>query len=404
MTANIVALPVRQRPRVFDATADQRIMATPYMPQTRKKYLSNVRSMVVKLGTQLLSDSQKRLDAAFLSQMAQQVQTLRQRGIRVTLVSSGAVGSGMRVLNLPTRPDNLATLQAVAAIGQPHLMDAWARAFEPMKLSVAQLLLTREDIDDRRRFLNIRNTIHAVHDLGAIPVINENDTISTDEMSRISFGDNDILAGMVSYATQADLLVLLSVVDGLLDEDSHSVRIVPSVQDAKRLVRREKSALGKGGMDSKLLAAQMVTSGGDVMVVADGREKNVLPRLLDGEALGTLFLPAEHRLSSRTRWISSIRPKGKVYVDGGAAEALVKKGKSLLPAGISRVEGEFERGDCVAICAPAGEVIGKGLCNYDAATVDQIRGKRSAEVRQMLHDAAYDEVVHRDNMVLMSRV
>lgn len=356
--------------------------------------------MVVKLGTQLLADSQKRLDAEFLARMARQIVTLRQRGIRVTIVSSGAVGSGMRVLSLPKRPADLATLQAVAAIGQPQLMDAWSAAFADHKIPVAQLLLTREDIDDRRRFLNIRNTIHAVHNVGAIPIINENDTISTDEMSRISFGDNDILAGMVSHATQADLLVLLSVVDGLLDENSQSVRVVPSIEDARHLVRKEKSMLGKGGMDSKLMAAQMVTSGGDAMVVANGRDENILPRLLDGEVLGTLFLPTQHRLSSRTQWISSIRPKGTIHIDTGAAGALQNKGKSLLPAGITRVEGEFERGDCVAICAGDGQVIAKGLCNYDTATVLLILGKKSAEVREMLADAAYDEVVHRDNLVL----
>ena len=356
--------------------------------------------MVVKLGTQLLADAQKRLDAAFLAQMARQIMILRQRGIRVTVVSSGAVGSGMRVLNLAKRPADLATLQAVAAIGQPQLMDAWAAAFATHHIPVAQLLLTREDIDDRRRFLNIRNTIHAVHDVGAIPIINENDTISTDEMSRISFGDNDILAGMVAHATQADLLVLLSVVDGLLDENSQSVRVVNSIEEAKHLVRKEKSSLGKGGMDSKLMAAQMVTSGGDAMVVANGRDENILPRLLDGEVLGTLFLPTQHRLSSRIQWISSIRPKGTIHVDTGAAGALQDKGKSLLPAGITSVEGEFERGDCVAISSPVGQVIAKGLCNYDTATVRLILGKKSVEVRAMLADAAYDEVVHRDNLVL----
>ena len=370
------------------------------MPETRKKYLSGVQSLVVKLGTQLLSDSQKRLDAAFLAQMAQQIVAMRQRGIRVTVVSSGAVGSGLRLLNLPSRPSNLATLQAVAAIGQPALMHAWASAFAPHQLPVAQLLLTREDIDDRRRFLNIRNTIHAVHELGGVPIINENDTISTDEMARISFGDNDILAGTVAQATQADLLVLLTVVDGLLDAGGKSVRVVPNIAEARKLVRKEKSALGKGGMDSKLSAAHMLTSGGNALVVANGRDANVLPRLLDGEVLGTIFLPADHRLSSRTRWISSVRSKGTIRIDAGAAVALVKKGKSLLPAGITEVDGEFERGDCVGIFSADGVEIARGLSNYDAAAVQQIRGHKTSEVRALLKEAAYDEVVHRDNMVL----
>ncbi len=366
--------------------------------ETRKKYLSGVRSMVVKLGTQLLSDASKRLDTKFLAQIAQQVKTLRQRGVRVTIVSSGAVGSGMRLLNLPRRPTDLAMLQAVAAAGQPLLMHAWAHAFEP--LPVAQLLLTREDIDNRRRFLNIRNTINAVHELGAVPIINENDTISTDEMMRISFGDNDILAGLVAHATQANLLVLLTVVDGLLDDNSQSVRVVPNIVEARKLVRREKSALGKGGMDSKLLAAQMVTSGGDAMVVANGREKDVLLRLLDGEVLGTLFLPAESRRPSRIRWISGVRPKGSVFVDAGAVTALVNKGKSLLPAGITKVEGEFESGDCIAVRSPEGIEIARGLSNYDSEQVALILGKKTSEVRTLLGEAAYDEVIHRDNLVL----
>jgi glutamate 5-kinase len=370
------------------------------MHEMRKKYLSGVRSLVVKLGTQLLSDSQKRLDSAFLLQMAGQVTALRKRGIRVTVVSSGAVGSGLRELNLQKRPTDLATLQAVAAVGQPQLMHAWAHAFESHGTSVAQLLLTREDIDDRRRFLNIRNTINAVHELGAVPIINENDTISTDEMTRITFGDNDILAGMVAHATQADLLVLLTIVDGLLDESSQSVRIVPSIEEAKKLVRTEKSSLGKGGMDSKLLAAQMVTSGGDAMVVANGRDRDVLPRLLDGEELGTLFLPAGNRLSSRPRWISSVRPKGSIHVDAGAVSAVVEKGKSLLPAGVTRADGDFERGDCVAVCSPTGDIIARGLSNYDSDQVRQIAGRKSVEVRQLLGEAAYAELVHRDNMVI----
>lgn len=354
----------------------------------------------MKLGTQLLSDAQKRLDEVFLAQMAQQVAELRRRGIRVTIVSSGAVGSGLRVLNLAKRPADLGQLQAVAAVGQPMLMHAWAHAFEKQSLPVAQLLLTREDIEDRRRFLNIRNTINSVHELGAVPIINENDTISTDEMTRISFGDNDILAGMVAHATQSDLLVLLTVVDGLLDAESRSVRVVPSIEEARKLVRKEKSALGKGGMDSKLMAAEMLTSGGDAMVVANGRDQGVLTRLLDGEPLGTIFLPAENRKSSRTRWISSIRPRGTVQVDAGAVAAVGQRGKSLLPAGVIRVEGEFERGDCIAICSPQGETIARGLSNYDCGTVQQIMGRKSAEIREMLKEGAYEEIVHRDNMVL----
>jgi glutamate 5-kinase len=370
------------------------------MNQTRKQCLSAVRTAVIKLGTQVLSDKEGRLDAAFLGSVAQQIVSLRERRIRVTVVSSGAIGAGLRELNLPRRPTDLAQLQAVAAVGQRRLMDAWAAAFAPHKLPVAQLLLTREDVDDRTRYLNLRNTIGAVHELGGIPIVNENDTISTDELAKISFGDNDILAALVTHALRADLLVLLSVVDGILDVAGHPVRLVEKLDEARELVRAEKSALGKGGFNSKLEAARMVTESGEAIIVADGRMDNILPRLLDGEELGTLFVPAPKKLSSRSRWIGAVRPAGTVHVDEGAVRALVEKNRSLLPAGITRVDGHFVRGDVISICGPLGTAIARGLSNYSATDIERIRGKRTAEIRALLADAAYEEVVHRDNLVL----
>jgi glutamate 5-kinase len=370
------------------------------MNQTRKQYLSAVRTAVIKLGTQVLSDGEARLDAGFLSSIAGQVASLRARGIRVTVVSSGAIGAGLRELNLPKRPTDLAQLQAVAAVGQRRLMDVWAAAFAPHHLPVAQLLLTREDVDDRNRYLNLRNTIAAVHELGGVPIINENDSISTDELTKISFGDNDILAALVTHALRADLLVLLSVVDGILDAEGRPVRLVEKLDDARELVRAEKSALGKGGFNSKLEAARMVTESGEAMIVANGRAENILPRLLDGEDLGTLFVPGTRKLSSRSRWIGSVRPAGTIHVDDGAVRALVEKNKSLLPAGVVKVEGEFSRGDVIAICRTDGTPIARGLSNYSAADVERIRGKRSVEVRALLAESAYDEVVHRDNLVV----
>jgi glutamate 5-kinase len=370
------------------------------MNHDRTQYLSPVRSVVVKLGTQLLTDATGRLDASYLSTVARQVAALRERGITVTLVSSGAIGAGVRELNLSKRPTDLPKLQAVAAVGQRRLMDAWADAFEPFKLPVAQLLLTREDIDDRTRFLNVRNTIHAAHELGAVPVINENDTISTDELVKITFGDNDVLAALVASALRAHLLVLLTVVDGLLDGAHQPVRIIQNIEQARELVRIEKTAMGKGGMNSKLNAAAMVTDAGEVMVVADGRAENVLVRVLDGEEIGTLFLPSARKRSSRSRWIFAARPNGSILIDAGAVKALVEKNRSLLPAGITGAEGDFRPGDIVAIVGPAGRTIARGLSNYSAADVQQILGKKTAEVRAMLGEVAYDEVVHRDNLVI----
>lgn len=367
----------------------------------RKKYLGQVRSVVVKLGTQSLSDAQGRLDAAFLADVADQIVALRQRRIAVTVVSSGAIGAGIRELDLPGRPRDMAQLQAVAAVGQRRLMDAWADAFAPHRVPVAQLLLTREDVDKRKRFLNLRNTLNAIHELRAVPIINENDSVSTDEIIRISFGDNDILAALVAYAFEADLLVLLTVVDGLLDASGKPVRLVTSIEQARTLVREEKSAMGRGGMDSKLQAAAMVTRGGHAMVVADGRCPRVLLRIIEGEDIGTLFAPSTKPGGGRRVWIRVVRPAGTIVVDAGAAVAVAQRNKSLLPAGVMAVEGDFDRGDVVRIEDPQGRVIARGLTNYSADHIEQIRGKRSAEVRAMLGDEAYyEEVIHRNNLIV----
>jgi glutamate 5-kinase len=332
--------------------------------------------------------------------MALQIATLRERGIQVTIVSSGAIGAGLRELGLAKRPTDLAKLQAIAAVGQRKLMDAWADAFSEFKLPVAQVLLTRADIETRKRYLNLRNTIHAIHDMGGIPIINENDTISTDELVKITFGDNDILAALVTHALGAQLLVLLTVVDGLLDESGQSIRLVENVEEATTHVRTERSALGKGGMDSKIRAAKMVADAGEAMIVADGRMENVLPRLVEGDELGTLFVPGKKRLSSRSRWIGSVRPVGSIVVDAGCVKALVEKNRSLLAAGIVRVEGGFDRGEVVGIIGPDGVLFARGLCNYRADDLKRIAGMKTTEVRQLLAEAAYDEVVHRDNLVL----
>lgn len=366
----------------------------------RRKHLSAARSLVVKLGTQLLADKEGRLDAAFLTSIATQVAELRARGVQVTIVSSGAIGAGLRELNLPKRPTDLGKLQAVAAVGQRRLMDAWAAAFAPHGLPVAQILLTREDIDERTRFLNFRNTVTAIHELSAVPIINENDTISTDELVKLTFGDNDILAALVTHALRADVLCLLTVVDGVLDEAGQPRRLIEEVGNARALVRVDKSALGKGGMNSKLNAAQMVTGSGEAMVVAHGRMENILPRLLAGELLGTLFVPAPRRRAGKNRWIGAARPAGLIHVDDGAGNAVATRNRSLLPAGITRVEGDFEPGDVVGIVAANGALIARGLTNYGSADVERLKGMKSAQVRSLLAEKAYDEVVHRNNLVL----
>ncbi|QOV87773.1 glutamate 5-kinase [Humisphaera borealis] len=368
--------------------------------EVRRRYLASAKSLVVKLGSQLLSDKEGRLDAAFLTSVATQVAELKSRGVQVTIVSSGAIAAGLRELNLPKRPTDLGMLQAVAAVGQRRLMDGWAAAFAPHKLPVAQILLTREDIDERSRFLNLRNTVNAIHAFNAVPIINENDTISTDELVKLTFGDNDILAALVTHALRADVLCLLSVVDGVLDEAGQPRRVIEEVAGARSLVRVDKSSLGKGGMNSKLNAAQMVTGSGEAMVVAHGRMENILPRLLAGEMVGTLFVPAARKRAGKNRWIGAARPAGLIHVDDGAAKAVGEKNRSLLPAGIAKVEGTFGPGDVVGIVAADGTLIARGLTNYASADIERIKGMKSPQVRSLLAEEAYDEVIHRDNMVL----
>ena len=361
------------------------------------------RVLVVKLGTNLVTDSGRRPDAALLGQIAAQIGVLFQEGRRVAVVSSGAVGAGMAVLGLAKRPTDLAELQAVAAAGQPVLMRAWAEAFAPVGLKVGQVLITREDADDRGRFLNFRNTAAALWRLGAVPIINENDTVSTDELTSgaASFGDNDRLAAVAASALSAELLVLLSTVAGLLDERGEVVSSVSDVAAVAHLTRTDRSAGGTGGMASKLAAARHVVAAGETMVVADGRAADVLLKVVAGEAVGTRFLPTGGgRLLGRSRWIAAAAASGRLLLDAGAAGAVGRRNASLLPAGIVGVEGGFLRGDVVELVSPDGLVIARGLSNYDADGVRRIRGRKTADLASLLDGGGvYDEVVHRDQMV-----
>lgn len=371
----------------------------------RVELMSGVRTLVVKLGSQVLTDAAGRLDGEFLASIAQQVAALHARGVRTAIVSSGAVAAGRSELGLAKRPSDLGQLQAVAAVGQRRLMDAWAAAFAPLGLKVAQVLLTRDDIDNRSRFLNLRNTVAACHTMNVVPILNENDTISTDELVRISFGDNDILAALVAQSLRADALVLLSVVNGVLDADKRTVPAFASIDAAQQYLQPVKSTLGRGGMNSKLEAARIVTGAGELLFVAHGREPNVLGRIVAGEPVGTIFTPkGGGRRGGRGRWIGSARSRGTIVVDAGAARAVASQNRSLLPAGVARVSGTFARGDVVDIADASGTILARGLSNYDSDEIAQIKGLKTAEVRARLVDrGAYDEVVHRDNLVVIAQ-
>jgi len=368
----------------------------------RESTLVAARTVVVKLGTQLLAGDDDTLDHAYLRDIAKQVRGLRASGRVVTLVVSGAIGEGCRSLALPSRPRDVASLQAAAAIGQPRLMRHLHDAFSRYGQKVAQLLLTRGDFDDRTRFLNIRNCVMQLHAAGCVPVINENDTVAVDEIEALRVGENDILAAMICNALRADALVLLTVVNGLHDDQRQRIDRVDSIDDVMAYVQTHRTTLGKGGMLTKLEAARLATAAGEVTVIAHGRERNVLKRLFAGEQIGTVFAPVPRKLDSWRRWIGMTRrPAGSIHIDGGAAEALQRKGKSLLAIGIVSVQGKFRRGEVVRACDPDGHEIGRGLSNYSDEELAMIKGRRSSQFAKILGRPGHAEVIHRDNFVLL---
>ncbi len=366
---------------------------------TRAERMRGMRRLVVKLGTNVLADEAGRLDRALIGRIADEVHTLKSAGHRIALVSSGAIGAGMGDLGLDRRPESLPKLQACAAVGQAQLMRAFDEALKRHGRHTAQILLTRGDFEDRTRYLNTRNCIHALQEYGVVPVINENDTVSVDE---IRFGDNDLLAAMVANLLRADLLVLLTTVAGVFRDAARTdmFDVVHDFDEAMGAADGTRSALGTGGMASKLQAVSTVLAAGEHAVIADGRRPNVLALLLAGEPVGTLFLPQAPPMTSRQRWIGlTRRPRGTVGVDAGAARA-VRRRKSLLAIGVTEVRGVFEAGDAVAVADPDGREIAYGLTNYASGDLDRIKGLRTTQVKSALGDRPYDEVIHADNLVL----
>jgi len=355
--------------------------------------------MVVKLGTNVLADEAGRLDRRLVRSLAGQIARLHKRGLKVSVVSSGSIGAGLGVMGMKRRPTSLPVLQATASVGQPVLIRMFEEGLRRHKLHAAQMLLTRSDFEDRVRYLNIRNTITALHELSAIPIINENDTVAVDE---IRYGDNDVIAALTANLIRADLLVLLTVVDGLIGRDGKQIDAVERVdEEVTALAQATRSSLGSGGMASKLQAIRRVTEAGDFAVIANGRTRGVLTRLLDGQKVGTLFMTAPTKVSARKRWIGwSVRPRGTIVVDDGAAAALRRGGKSLLAIGVTTVRGQFERGDVVRLRDPAGVEFARGLTNYAAGDLQQIKGLRSNQFASVLGEDTYNEVIHRDNLVI----
>jgi glutamate 5-kinase len=374
----------------------------------KAQIVSRVRRVVIKVGSAVLSETDG-LRADVIKQLAAQVEAAIRTGREIVIVSSGAVAAGRAKL-AGLSGTTIAARQAAAAAGQIELMFAWARAFSTHGRTVAQILLTHEDVAERRRRTNATQTIAALIGAGVIPIVNENDTVAVEE---IRLGDNDELSSLVASLVQADLLVILSDVPGVLTGDPRKrpdASLVPVITDPEAgmsgLVAESAGPLGSGGMATKLKAARQAARAGIATIVAAGREPGTIASALDpAREVGTLIVPANIRMKSRKHWIAfALRPSGELAVDRGAVEALKTKGRSLLPSGIREVRGEFGGGDCVSLLDPEGVEFGRGLVNYPASDVMKLAGRRSAEIAALLGYKVADEIIHRDNFVLLKEI
>lgn len=375
----------------------------------RQDIAASARLIVVKVGTRVLTGPDGLLDAARIESLGRQFDALLATGRRVVLVSSGAVGAGMGRMGLSTRPQELAHLQAVAAIGQSCLIEAYERSLRSKNRHAAQVLLVADDLQDRTRYLNIRNTLRALLDYGAIPIINENDTVSVEEL-RTSFGDNDRLAALVTTLLGADLLVLLSDVDGVFDRHPSEPgaarldRVETIDAGVESLARDRLGGLSKGGMASKIAAARIATEAGSHCIIASGRDDRVLESIVEGQPIGTLFVGRGVTMPAWKRWLGwSADSRGRIFVDPGAQQAVVAQGRSLLAAGIRRLEGSFATGDVVSLAGEDGREFARGLVNYPEADLRRIAGLKTEEIARELGYCPYDEVVHRDNLAVIRR-
>ena len=368
----------------------------------RKKLIDSCGSVVVKAGTRLLTEP------ALIPVLVSHIAKLRAKGKKVLLVSSGAVGLGIKALGLTSRPKKLAAVQGLAAIGQGRLMARYQEACEAEGFIAAQLLLTMADLRDRRRHLNVLNCINELWSRDVLPIVNENDTVSVDELK---FGDNDILSGFIAAMTKSELTIILTNMDGFHEmKDGELGARIPLVEKVTRKLYgyatgTDSAVFSIGGMRSKLKAAEMVTAFGEHLMIADGRDPSIMDKILAGKDVGTLFMPLQEKMQSRKRWIGLFsHTRGKIFIDKGAANALVKKGSSLLPSGMIGAEGVFRTGDPVEICLEDGELVARGLSNFNAADCNRIAGLHSSELEAVLSDAgAVDEVVHRNNLFVYNK-
>jgi glutamate 5-kinase len=372
-----------------------------------REQLAQAKRIVVKVGSNLLTGGGKALDPVFFAKLAGELHGLRKAGYQVALVTSGAVAAGVHALGI-AKPREIPRKQAAAAVGQSKLMHAYEEVFGALGVRVAQVLITGDDLGHRHRFLNARNTVTALFELDVVPIFNENDTVVVEE---IKVGDNDNLSALVASMIEADLLVILSDVAGLYDADprhdpqAKRFSVVPEITDEIEKFAGDAGSLqGTGGMITKLQAARKAGASGIPTLIAAGLEADVLKRLLSGEDLGTFIQSPTDKLASRKHWIAFVlKPVGKLMLDGGAVKAVREGGKSLLPGGVVNVEGKFGRGDAVSLCDAEGHEFARGLIEYAADEVRRMRGHKSTEIEQVLGYKYGDELVHRDDLVLLER-
>ena len=372
--------------------------------QIRKNLFDRIRRAVIKVGTGVLTHDQG-LNATVIRRLAREVSMLMDQGRQVILVSSGAIASGMKKVGMAERPSDIPHKQAVAAIGQSRLMLEYEKSFARYQKKAAQILLTRDDLCNRRRYLNARNTINVLLDWKIVPIVNENDTVVVEELK---FGDNDNLSAMITHLMDAQILINLTDIDGFYDKDPRDHKdalLIPLVSRIDRAMERAScdipGAFGMGGMSSKIQTAKKVTTSGIPMVIASGLKANILKRLFEGRDVGTLFLPRREKMGSRKCWIAfTLKAKGTIRVDSGAAKAIRKQGRSLLPIGIVDVEGDFGVGAAVSCIDPDGVPFARGLVNYNATDVRKLIGLKTSQIEQRLGYKHYDEVIHRDNLVI----
>lgn len=365
-----------------------------------------MKRIVIKIGSNIVSGDKEGLDTKRISSIARDITEVQNIGYEVIVVSSGAIAAGMKKLGLKEKPRDIKLKQAAAAVGQSSLMWAYERSFNYFGKKVAQILLTQDDLSDRKRYINSKNTLLTLLSYKIIPIINENDTVATDE---IRFGDNDYLASLVSSLVEAEKLIILSDVEGLYTDDprkNSEAKLIEYVEEItpqlEKIAGGEGSAVGTGGMYSKILAAKRAVNNGITVHIISGKKEGLIFELIQGKKYGTTFKPSKERLSSRKGWIAyGSRAKGSLIIDDGAVKALVKGGKSLLPSGIIAVEGNFDIGDAVYCLDPKGNRIAKGLINYSYSEITKIKGKKTSEIGRILGYKYSDEAIHRDNLVLL---